>query len=372
MKVLVYGLSACIGGVETFVFNYCSAIAQAYPQITFEFVVYDAVPQYVFDRGLDPACFHVIPDRATSLLANKRELRKLITEGDFDCVWGNLCSLSDIGPLSCAVGKVPVRIVHAHSSQNMGTVLTGVLHKLHQKRIGDTATAFLACSQDASSFMYGWNDERAHQVRIVPNGIDVARFAFDETMRQRVREDLGLRASFVLIYVGRLSPEKNPHFALEVLKALRDAGQDVRLLMLGEGPERARIESTIHAQGLEGYVELLGSVSNVERYLSAADALLMPSLFEGLPLALVEAQASGIACLTSEAIPDEAIVTEQVKRLSLAMPAAKWASALNEMRDQGWDRAESAQVVIDAGFDIHENARELGAWLLQRAAEAHS
>ncbi len=369
MKVLVYGLSSCIGGVETFVFNYCSAITKAFPQISFDYIVYDAIPGYVTERGLDRARFHVIPDRATSLIANRRELKRLFAKGNFDCVWGNLCSLSDIGPLSCAVGEAPMRIVHAHSSQNMGTMLTGILHKLHQKRIDGIATDLLACSQSASFFMYARKDVQARQVRIVPNGIDVIRFAFDEDTRQCIRKEIGWESALVMIYVGRLSSEKNPLFTLDVLEALRIKGHDARLLMLGEGLQREEIVSAIRTKGLDGLVKMLGTVPDVERYLSASDVLLMPSHFEGLPLALVEAQASGVFCVVSDGVSSEAVLSDHVHRIALADSAEGWARIVADELPFSQDRSKGAEAVKSAGFDLSQNAQELGTWLLRRYDE---
>lgn len=369
MKVLVYGLSACIGGVETFVFNYCHAIAKAFPQISFEYIVYDAIPGYVAERDLDPARFHVIPDRSTSLVANRRELKRLLAEGDFDCVWGNLCSLSDIGPLSCAIGEAPMRIVHAHTSQNMGTALTGILHKLHQKRVDSIATDFLACSQSASSFMFAQKDDQEDQVRIVPNGIDVTRFAFDEDARQRIRKKLDWESSLVMIYVGRLSPEKNPLFTLDVLRALRAKGLDARLLMLGDGSQREEIGSAIRTKGLDSLVKMLGTVPDVERYLSASDVLLMSSHFEGLPLALVEAQASGIFCVVSDGVSSEAVLSDHVLRVPLAKSAEGWAQIVADELPLAQDRSRGAEAVKRVGFDLKQNAQELGTWLLRRCDE---
>ncbi len=366
MRVLVHGLSSCIGGVESFLLNYCSVMAKASPHLTFEHIVYDEVPPYAEERGLDLSTLHVVPSRAASLRAHREGLRRVIELGAYDCIWGNFCSLSDIGPLMAARGSVPMRVAHAHSSRNMGTVVTAMLHALHRRSVEDVATDLLSCSHEAARFMFPAKLHHLTSPRIVPNGVDVDRFAFDEDARQQLRRAWGLDDALVLIYLGRFSPEKNPQFAVDVLQALRSQGVDGRLVMLGDGPQRAEVLAHVEREGLSDVVRMLGVVPDVERYLSAADVLVMPSLFEGLPLALVEAQASGLGCIVSEGVPAEALLVPHATRLALADPAEAWARCVRDLAETARDRRLSAPMITEAGFDMQNNGRELAEWFLDR------
>ncbi len=371
MKILVHGLSSGIGGVETFLLNYCPRISRLYPEIKFEYVVYGAIPDYAESRGIDPEALHVVPERGISFRGYRQALKRLVQGGDYDCVWGNYCSLSDVGLLQAASNSAPIRIAHAHSSKNMGTVLTAFLHGMHKKRIGDIATDFLSCSDDASAFMFPDDATCKHGACIVANGIDVGRFAFDEDVRNELRDSIDATDSLVLAYVGRMSSEKNPLFAIEVAKALKDDGIDFKMVMLGDGSLMQEVKAKAEALDVAGRVHLLGLVPRVERWLSAADVFIMPSEFEGLGLSLVEAQASGASCLISEGIPGEAVVTDQVERLSLSEPVEVWAQAAVRAGSvsRNRNRRVSARVVADAGYDIVQNASDLGAWFLQRQRE---
>ncbi len=366
MRVLVHGLSSCVGGVESFLLNYCPVMSQVSPCLSFEYVVYDEVPSYATEKGLDRSALHVVPSRGASLRANREGLRRVIEGGGYDCVWGNFCSLSDMGPLMEARGSVPMRVAHAHSSRNMGTPLTAALHALHKGSVEGAATDLLSCSREAARFMFPAKLHHLESPRIVPNGVDVGRFAFDDDERQRIRRAWGLDDALVLVYLGRFSVEKNPHFAVDVLRALRSQGVDGRLVMLGDGPQRAEVSAQVEREGLSDAVLMLGTVSDVERYLSAADVLVMPSLFEGLPLALVEAQASGLGCIVSEGVPLEALLVPHVARLALTDPVEAWARRARDLGEMRRDRRLSAQMVADAGFDLQRNGRELAEWFLGR------
>lgn len=374
MKILVHGLSSGIGGVEIFLLNYCPQISKLYPEIEFEYVVYDAVPDYAESRGIELGSLHVVPGRGASLQGNRDALSRLVQEGHYDCVWGNYCSLSDVGVLQAATSSVPIRIAHAHSSKNMGSIFTALLHGLHKKSLENLATDLLSCSDDAAAFMFPKDVARDRGFRVVANGIDVERFAFDEDARKQLRNSVDAGDSLVLAYVGRMSPEKNPMFAIDVAKVLQDDGIDFRMVMLGDGPSMREVRTKVEVLNLADRVHLLGLVPQVEGWLSAADAFIMPSEFEGLGLSLIEAQASGVSCLISEGIPNEAIVTDQIQRLSLSDPIESWAQAAvkagTDSRNR--NRMESARIVADAGYDISENAAELGAWLLQRQREVQS
>lgn len=351
--------------------NCCPQIHAQYPQIEFEYVVYDAIPGYIESSKLRGSRFHMVPNRVNHPLKHRSVLRKLIRSGGFDCIWCHMCTLSNVTLLEEAAGAVPLRVVHAHSSQNMGGRAAGLLHGFHKAQIDRIATDFLACSSEAAAFMFPGGEDAPSRVKLVPNGIDVSRFSFDAVVRDHMREERGWGETPILLYVGRMSPEKNPVFALELARSLHQGGVDVRLVMLGDGSLMSEVEERMHRFGMEKYVDLMGSVPNVEAFLSAADALLMPSLFEGLPFSGVEAQASGLPVLFSEGVSEEALLTEGAMRLPLE-DTAQWVEASLRALSAEVDRSAGAEAVRAAGFDIRESACDLGAWLLQRAAEEGS
>lgn len=374
MKILVHGLSSGIGGVETFLLNYCPSISRIYPEIDFEYVFYDSIPDYAAERGIPIEAMHVVPSRESSLVGFRKALSSLLKGGGFDCVWGNYCSLSDVGVLQAAEGSVPIRIAHAHSSQNMGTAITAFLHNVHKAQIGRLATDLFSCSNGASEFMFPEDAVRKLGLMTVANGIDVERFAFDETARKELRNAISAGDNLMLAYVGRMSPEKNPLFAIDVARTLKEASIEFDLVMLGDGPLMDEVKGKVEELDLADEIHLLGSVPHVEGWLSAADVLIMPSEFEGLPLTLVEAQASGLSCVVSTGVSEQAVITNQVDRISLSDPVESWVEAVVRGGDasRARERKACSRCVADAGFDISRNAQDLGAWFLRRFDEVQS
>lgn len=367
MKILVFGLSAQKGGVESFIINYCVALSHEFNEFEFEFVVFDEVPAYAAPLLEQGWKFHVVPNRIRHPLGNLLTIRELVRDGRYDCIWYHACTLSDVTLLKEAVGRIPLRIVHSHNSVNMGNVLNGVLHERHKKQLPDLATDCFACSEEASGFMFSPVTDSA-VVRKVANGIDVERFGYDECARERIRDEHGWKDALLVITVGRMHKQKNPLFLIDAFAALRASAPQAHLVYVGDGPMRDDIVDHVAELGLQDDVTLLGFIDGVGDYLSAADVFLLPSLYEGLPFAVVEAQAAGLPVVMSDTVSQETALSDDAVQLPLGDPT-QWAEALSWSVQRGRDRSVGADVVKAAGFDIQENARELGAWLLQRAAK---
>lgn len=368
MRILVFGLSAQMGGVESFIINYCSAIERSFPAIEFEFIVFDAMPVYTESLVECGHSFHVVPSRTRDPFGYIAAIDRILSEGAYDGIWYHACTLSDVTLLKRAKDKVPIRILHSHNSQNMGNLFNGMLHKVHKRRVSDLATDLFACSAEAARFMFPEDGLVEDGVSYVRNGVDVERFAFDRGIRNRVREEHGWDDDFLIATTGRMHKQKNPFFLIDVFECIRRKRPSSRLLYMGDGPLREEVERYIAEKGLEGSVELLGSVENVEDYLSAADIFLLPSLYEGLPFAAVEAQASGLPCILSDGVSDEAVLTSSTLRLPLSAGPEHWATTILQTDTSG-NRESDADEVALKGFSIESNARDLGTWLMGRQSD---
>ena len=215
---------------------------------------------------------------------------------------------------------------------------------------------------------------------MIPNGIRVDDFRFSEEVREAVRRELGAEEKdFLLCTVGRLAPEKNYGFLLLVLKELirrmkTSSGQEdirFRLLFIGEGPEETELRKMARELEIEDRVCFLGNRNDVPGLLMGADCFLLPSLFEGLPLVLVEAQASGLPCVASDRITRQVELTGQITYLPVEEPsdeeaagklAQRWArqiQAFSKDREGEIWRPEGAILVKEAGFDVADAARKL-------------
>lgn len=205
--------------------------------------------------------------------------------------------------------------------------------------------------------------KRSADATIVRNGIDVSRFAFDSDARARIREELRIPLdATVLINVARMSEQKNQLRLLSIFHEYLKADASAFLVLVGDGDLRPRIEARIAQLGLERQVLLLGRRANTEEYCSAADVAVFPSLFEGLPVALIEAQANGLPILASDVVTKDADVSGLIEFASLSAPDGVWADdlyALTAQQRMPSERLPYAQRMVEAGYDAKEASKTL-------------
>ena len=222
------------------------------------------------------------------------------------------------------------------------------------------AHCLLACSQTAASYLFG---SYAQDSTIVRNGVNVRRFAFDERKRLEVREAWHIPAdATVLINVARLSDQKNQTRLVEMFDEYRKGDPAAFLLLVGEGERRQQIERTVAHLGLEPYVKLTGRQRDIGAYYSDADLAVFPSLFEGLPVAFIEAQANGIPVLASDTVTKDADVFGSMCFESLSASDAVWADHIAALSVPGRAldedaRPRAAERMEQAGYDA-KNASE--------------
>ena len=253
---------------------------------------------------------------------------------------------------------IPKVFVHCHStwfSLNKRNDLRNRLLNLPTKRLAD---GLLACGRDAGFFWYGARAMERGEVNVLPNAVDTERLRFDPARRAAARAALGLGEELTVGHVGTLTTPKNHQFLLPVFSEIRKARPDAVLLLAGEGPLRPQVEEQIRALGLDGSVRLLGNRRDVPDLLQAMDLFLFPSLHEGLPVSVVEAQAAGLPVLMSAAVTDEVCVTgARIARLSLNEPPERWAERALALA--GLERIDTAGMVAENGFDLRRNAARL-------------
>ncbi len=250
---------------------------------------------------------------------------------------------------------------------------------LARRWIDRHANAGLAASGGAASAMFGpeWQTDGRWKVSFC--GVDLSPFAA-EVNREQVRTELGLAADALVVgHVGKFSafPQKNQSFLLKVVAEMAQRRPSVHLLLIGDGPRRASVEREATELGVDNRTTFLGSRPDVTRLLKGAiDVFVFPSLFEGLGLALVEAQAAGVPCVCSDVIPEEAgVVPELIARLSLSDSASAWAEEVARVADRSRrvSQAEALAQVERSPFHIERSVESLQAYyteFLERARAA--
>lgn len=253
---------------------------------------------------------------------------------------------------------VPVRIAHSHSSSQDKDIKYPI--KLFYKRfIPRYATQLFACGEDAGKWMFNGSD-----FKVLKNAIDVSSYKFQAERRELIRCSLGIPDNNLVIgHVGRFSYPKNHLYLIDIFASVHARNPNTSLLLVGDGELRPQIEQKIQELGLKDAVILTGVRKDVADLLQAMDIFVFPSLYEGLGIVVVEAQASGLPCIISEHLPSECSITTFVKRISLDQGPSAW---VNAILNTDITRGLSTSEVMKAGFDITQNAKWLQNYYLEQ------
>ncbi|WP_418668142.1 glycosyltransferase family 1 protein [Allofournierella sp.] len=286
--------------------------------------------------------------------------RVLAAHPEYRIVHSHMDKFSGLVMRQARRAGVPVRIAHSHNTQNEGGLAFQLVKNYYGRMVPPNATHLFACSRAAADWMFG---PMAPGVHILPNGIDPGRFAADPAARVAVRAELGLSPeTLVFGHVGRFTPQKNHGLLLDIFAAIAARRPASSLLLAGTGPLQDEMRRRAEALGLGGKVQFLGARQDVPRLLQAMDCFLFPSLHEGLPVTLIEAQASGLPVLASAAITPEVCITPLVQMLSLSDAPGRWAEAALAAAGAGRQgRVAPLAAIQAAGYDIRVTA----AWLQQ-------
>ncbi len=331
-------------GIGNFIMNVYRNIDRS--KVQFDFIVHEH-RDVSFDeeiQALGGRLFYVAR-KSVSPARNFREIYQVVKRGRYQIVFRHTdISTVALDLLAAWLGGAKVRIAHSHSTSTSNVRM----HKLFQPMLNLLCTRRFACSRQAGAWLYG---DRPYEVII--NAINLKEFAYNEVIRKRMRKQEGLENCLVIGHIGNLLPVKNHLFMLEVMAEVVKRCPDARMVFVGDGVMREEIEKKRTVLGLKEYVILAGVRTDTAALLQAMDLFLFPSKYEGLPIALVEAQCSGLPCLVSEAIGQETMVTPSVHKLPLSAPPSDWADEI--VRLTGEKRtAPDYSLFTEKGFDIRQ------------------
>lgn len=253
-------------------------------------------------------------------------------------------------------------IVHSHSTSN-GKGLASLVKAALQRPLRKSADFLFSCSREAGEWLFGKSYVDSPKYRMIPNAIDTEAYRFSTEWREDKKKELGVCGKTVYGHVGRLHPAKNHSFLLELFSELHKKNPDSVLLLVGGGELEQEIKNKISELELDGAVILAGSRSDVNELLSAMDVFLFPSLWEGLPVTVVEAQAAGLPCFVSDTVTRDVCVSELVKYLPIDKGVEAWVNAISEFTPYRLDVTEKIKL---AGFDIKSAAEDLTKFYLEQ------
>ena len=342
-------------GAETMVMNLYREIDRSRFQFDF---VYFTTDRCDYDDEIEALGGRIHRIGAPNPLARFMALRALLRASDWRIVHSHTLFSSGLHLAAARFAGVPRRIAHSHNTQdaNSATMKGRAYQRLARGLIARMSTRRLACGDAAAAYLFPGKRD----VVVIPNAVDIDRFA--SASGAAVRLELGIRdGQMTIVQVGRFMPVKNHVRSLAIAQALRQAGVDFQLLLVGAGPEQGRIEHMLGELGLEGHVRLLGLRADIPELMAAADVMLMPSLHEGFPVVLVEAQAGGLPSVVARTVsPEVDLGLGMVRFVDLEGSDAEWGAALRVAASNGVPDVGTRRRVLESeGFSSASGARRL-------------
>lgn len=353
------------GGAETMVMNYYRNIDRS--KVQFDFMVHRQ-ERGAYDADIEALggkIFRMPPIRPWSAGSYRKAVRKFYQDHpEYKVIHAHMSELGYYDFLEAEKAGVPVRICHAHN-RPYGIDLKSPIRWYYKTRMIPHITHMFMCGQESGDWLFG--KKNSNQFIQMNNAIDVQSYAFHESRRKQVRSCLGLKDELVVGHVGRFDYQKNHTFILDIFEQVHNRQPNSRLMLVGN--DSGKIAEDIHRKvkdmGLSDAVIFLGVRPDVADLMQSMDVFLFPSLFEGLSVASVEAQAAGLPTLISDSVPIECKKTDLVEFLPLSASAEIWADKLLEM--VSYPRENTYEQIKAAGFDIAENAKKLQQFYLDVA-----
>lgn len=347
-------------GIGNFIMNAYRKLDKS--KVQFDFIVHErrAVSFEPEIEALGGRVYQVTR-KSKNPLKNFLEIKRIVKEGNYQIVFRHTDTATvAVDLLAAKLGGAARRIPHSHSTSTPHKKI----HLFFQPMLNAVSTDYFACSVKAGEWLYG-----REGFEVILNGIDAKAFTFSEQVREAVRAEEKLKEKLIFGHVGNLLPVKNHHFLLEVFASIvRQCNQAV-LLLVGDGALREDLVQKAVGLGIHETVRFYGVRNDTDRLLQAMDLFFFPSYYEGMPIALVEAQAAGLPCLISEAVTDDVIVTDLVTKMQLPdQDGQSWSEeARRAMIDKWADKAvklaretlrtETTEQIRQSGFSAEKLAK---------------
>ena len=350
------------GGAEAMIMNYYRHIDRS--RVQFDFLL-TTPGQYDYEEEITQLGGRIY--RAAPLTKSRpqdymKAVDKFFKENPQYRIVHSHTSSKSFFPLRLAKKNgIPVRIAHSHSSKAEEGI-NGIIRRALRFPLRTVATDFFSCGDEASVYLYGEKIAREKAI-VVPNAIDAQQYRYDAGQARDIRRSLGIGDQLVIGHVGRFFPVKNHMFLLDTFYALKQLHPNSRLLLVGDGELKETVQDRARELGIGQEVIFTGVRGDVPELLKALDVFVFPSLNEGIPVVMIEAQAAGLKCFMSDSIPSQCVITQNVKSLALSQTPEYWAREILRVKD-GYERRDMCPEVERAGFDIRKNAKWLEEFYL--------
>lgn len=345
-------------GIETMLMNYYRHIDRT--KIQFDFLcnktkpgAYDeeikAMGGHIYHSpGLNPLKFFKYKKFMINLFKENPDI-KIMHSHNGELAYQSLYSAYKYG--------IKTRICHAHNTK-IEPNLKKPLKLLYKTQLKKVANYYWGCGVEAIKFYFGDKIIKENNYMVLHNAIDVDKFIYNEEIRNKLRDKMNLQDKFVIGHVGRFMEQKNHEFILDLFRVILKENPNSVLILLGDGELQEKMKEKAKALGISNSVKFLGNIDNVNEMYQVMDIFLLPSLFEGLPVVGIEAQAAGLKCFFSDDITKEVEITENVEYLNLKNDSLDvWAKKILDKKK--YIRKNMSEDIIKSGYSIKEEAKKL-------------
>lgn len=340
-----------MGGISSYLMNYYRHIDSSLVKI--DFVVHGGKGTYDDEIQSMGGKIYYIPSKSKNLFLNRYLLFRILASGQYSIIHSHMDGMNgDILRLA-AFFKIPNRISHSHNTAHLtNNKFKLLLHNHMMNRIPYYATALWACSSNAGKWLYGVEAN----FDVIPNAIDSNNFCFCPNKRTQLRKELNIEGKYVIGHVGRFDYQKNHEFLIKVFYKISLQDPNAVLVLIGDGKDRKSVVELVNSLDISKKVIFLGSRRDINCLLNIFDVFVLPSRFEGLGIASIEAQANGLTCICSDGVPKDCDITGNVIFLSLDENIDSWVNAIIKKRSRD---INAQKKVCNAGYNIQNAAKSL-------------
>lgn len=345
------------GGVESVVMNYYRYIDKS--KIQFDFICDEDSTNIPYEEIENLGGKVILIPPYQKVLKYHKELKRVLKQGKYKIVHSHINTLSVFSLFAAKCAGVPVRIAHSHSTTNKKEKKKNLIKQVLRPFSKLFATDYMCCSELAGRWLFGNKEYDNGNVYLLNNAIDLDKFKYDEEKRKEKRKELNIEDSTLVIgHVGRFVEQKNHRFLIDIFNEVHKQKEDSILLLAGQGPLMEEMQEKVKALGIENSVKFLGQRNDINELYQAFDVFCLPSLYEGLPVVGVEAQATGLLCILSDDMTKETKVLESTKFLSLNQSAKEWTDNIIEKYNT-YKRTKTRKEISNNGFDITNETSKL-------------
>ena len=345
------------GGVEAVVMNYYRHIDRN--KIQFDFICDCDSTDIPYDEIKKLGGRVILVPPYQQIFKYIKELKKVFQENGYQIVHSHINTLSVFPLYAAKKSGIPVRIAHSHSTTNQREKKKNLMKQLLRPFSKVYATDYMCCSEHAGRWLFREKTYDDGKVFLLNNAIDLDKFKYDEKIRKEKRNELGIEANRLVIgHLGRFVAQKNHTFLIDVFNEIKKKNKNAFLLLAGQGPLQDEIKNKVSELGLNDKVKFLGQVNDAYKLYQAFDIFLLPSLYEGLPVVGVEAQATGLLCELSSDMTKETKVLDTTRFISLERTPEEWAKTILEDYNK-FKRHDTTEEITKNNFNIKKEASKL-------------